>query len=952
MMLRGSIYLLILMLPGAEIARQAAAQPAAPRDNGAPSARARLANQRRAREMTRQLVEGVLDEQLRQLQENDLRHLPIYRDIAEMRGHLDGLIESEMRDVVDLLARQVTASPAAREPLTAAARRLTRRIVARLSVERHNLLRRLKTADLSAQVRRLIERQSSVYDATRSMSALAANQRDAAIATALDDQRDVSLMFDRLMTTLDDVSDWQGQVAALAAECLESIKLGQTPQAVQSAAASLESANVAQAALEQQRVLLGLRLILDRIEETQGLLSAGREAALDEFLRLTERQREIAERSRSADLAGADGDELVNAQAELAQTLDRLRSELRLPAVAEDALDRARAAADNASRLLFDQQQEAAAGAQDNVIQEIADIATRLRDAANLDRRDKSADQHAALADRLHVASEKLRESLAGGMPQQAADAAALANTLRAMNSELQLPAGVDAHVSRAADALEEAAADAGADRLSRARQATERAESEILATQADAVQRATAMRIGEWNRVEESLRRASSMQRRISDAAAEALNDRRADESLDLERLANEQQRLATFVERAAAALTSSLSDASELVNSGAAPAAKAHAALRAAAQAAAGDRAEALRAAAQSAADAAARLQQAADRVRDAMAAEADRLGALARQQRDRLRPAEAALGETLDRRTRDSTSRQDQVSLAESLAETMRSLDPGALAALHAAANAASEPERPRSEESLEVAEQAWQRAAASLAARGLRLDRHSELAGEVSNQLERQAEAIQQLAAKATADPSLEQKLADAWRTIGQAAEEIAGQSLLANDELLAALQAVAESYPVELPPDVGGWRLAADMGRGLEPRSAEVTARLLVGGDLNGLIATSAERRDNQNQKRRARSSPGSKTVERLTASDATPRERATVARERAARPATEGAETTANAVEQLQRQPWFTRLPAEVRRAIRAEARRPPPRGYEDRLQRYFSGMGQSPNQP
>jgi hypothetical protein len=38
-------------------------------------------------------------------------------------------------------------------------------------------------------------------------------------------------------------------------------------------------------------------------------------------------------------------------------------------------------------------------------------------------------------------------------------------------------------------------------------------------------------------------------------------------------------------------------------------------------------------------------------------------------------------------------------------------------------------------------------------------------------------------------------------------------------------------------------------------------------------------------------------------------------------------------------------EPWFAKLPAEVRDAIRAQARRPAPRGYEERLRRYFEEL-------
>jgi hypothetical protein len=38
-------------------------------------------------------------------------------------------------------------------------------------------------------------------------------------------------------------------------------------------------------------------------------------------------------------------------------------------------------------------------------------------------------------------------------------------------------------------------------------------------------------------------------------------------------------------------------------------------------------------------------------------------------------------------------------------------------------------------------------------------------------------------------------------------------------------------------------------------------------------------------------------------------------------------------------------EPWFAKLPPEVRAAIRANSERRPPRGYEERLQRYFKNL-------
>ncbi len=57
------------------------------------------------------------------------------------------------------------------------------------------------------------------------------------------------------------------------------------------------------------------------------------------------------------------------------------------------------------------------------------------------------------------------------------------------------------------------------------------------------------------------------------------------------------------------------------------------------------------------------------------------------------------------------------------------------------------------------------------------------------------------------------------------------------------------------------------------------------------------------------------------------------------------RPTPEGPDPSAGRRRDFSSEPWFAKLPVEVRDAIRAQARRPAPRGYEERLRRYFEGL-------
>ena len=151
-----------------------AAEPAAV-DPAAAARKQELQGQ--VRRMARQLVAGVLDVQIQQLEENSLVKLELYRDIRGMREHLDELVDAEMAEVVAVLERMQEAPPQDREKLLVEARQKSRDVLVRLLVERQNLLRRLRVAEIAAQVRRLIEMQSKVLADTRTLPEQSAVRR-------------------------------------------------------------------------------------------------------------------------------------------------------------------------------------------------------------------------------------------------------------------------------------------------------------------------------------------------------------------------------------------------------------------------------------------------------------------------------------------------------------------------------------------------------------------------------------------------------------------------------------------------------------------------------------------------------------------------------------------------------------------------------------------------------
>src|SRR3954469_18541509 len=105
--------------------------------------------QAQARASAEQLISAVLDLQLRQLEENGLKSLPMYRDIAAMKTNIGSLTHDEMERIVVLLSEAQQGPRAQREGKMSAARSLVREVVVRLMAERQKLDRRLQVARLS-----------------------------------------------------------------------------------------------------------------------------------------------------------------------------------------------------------------------------------------------------------------------------------------------------------------------------------------------------------------------------------------------------------------------------------------------------------------------------------------------------------------------------------------------------------------------------------------------------------------------------------------------------------------------------------------------------------------------------------------------------------------------------------------------------------------------------------
>ena len=519
----------------------AAAVPARAEAVKVEALRQKQQQQQRARELARDLVSGILDVQLQQLEENGLTDRRIYREVRNMRQNIDGLVEAEMLAVVELLLKAQQGDRVQREELFVQSRRMIRQVVIRLAIERRNLLRRLKTAELAAQTKRLIGIQTVVLNVTQQIPEQSKSRQEAQALKTIEDQRDVKQLFLHLVESLSDVRQWGGAVGTGAADGLRILKAAGVGEALDAAGENLRGAEFASAADNQRDVIKGLRQLLEKLEETQGLIGTDRETLLEMVRELTRQQEELRNKTRQTDLGQPEAEQLVEQQAAVHKQLGKLADSLSEFPNTEPLVEQAKAAAYEATGRLFDAKREEALTEQAKVLGGLAEIEQRLQEASDIDNADKTAEEYAQQVRDLEATREELREA---EQQQQQANQAAKTEPAKAQPAEekvaaiaekameRKLPPAVKSRLAETAAAAREAAdkapdaaepKEARQQAIEKTDEALARAVSEVEAALADAKRRAPGVKIGELARAAEALERAAAAERRIAREADEA---------------------------------------------------------------------------------------------------------------------------------------------------------------------------------------------------------------------------------------------------------------------------------------------------------------------------------------------------------------------------------------------------------------------------------------------
>ncbi len=557
--------------PVKAVAKQAGEAEAGP--VSAAALRRKQEVQQKARAMTRELVSGVLDIQLQQLEENGLQEMPLFQEIASMRKNLSTLVDKEMEEVVTVLVRAQTGEAAEREKAYRDARQMVRVIVTRLSIERQNLLRRLRIAELVAQVRRLIQTETRVLKQVKDLIEQPAERQEKLALVAIEDQRDFRELFVALLDTLEHVSKWDGPAGTGAVAGLRVLAAAKTGTEVDLASATLEKTQYSEATEHQANVIKGLKLLLEQLEKAQGELNTDREQAAELVREIAKKQAELRRETQAADLAQAEP--LVDKQAEIRKELGQLEQALADVPAAEALVEQAKEAAYDATGKLFEQDQAAALEEQAKVLGALAELENRLAETAPTTTADKSAAELAKLVSDLEKAKAELTEvarkqdgaeAKADAKPAEAAaDEAAVAEAVAKVDDGKALPEAVEARLEQAreaaksaAEALAQAVADASAkeaasEKADTAGEAVERAQAEIAAALDDAKRQVAAVEIGELARAAEALERAAAAERELAKTAAAAAEDKQGLTPEASRALAEEQAEIAKVAEKVA---------------------------------------------------------------------------------------------------------------------------------------------------------------------------------------------------------------------------------------------------------------------------------------------------------------------------------------------------------------------------------------------------------------
>ena len=378
----------------------------------------RQSDQKRARELTKELLATILADHLRQLEENGLTDLPLYGDIKAMQGRIDELAADMMPGVIDLLAKAAQGRPEDRNKALQEAQKQMQRILLRLLYERELLRMRRKQAELIERVVEIIKTQRVTRRQTLTLSAAA----EQTVLDTLGSQRTVKTLYGEFTKLLTEVSTWPGDVGAAAADARGMLRKAGVAEAIDQAIGDLTATKFPQAAESQKAVIDALETVLGEIQKIIAA-SAKEPDAAEAVRKLIKKQEEVRQKTRQ--MPGGDEkqtEQLVNEQADIGKAVWSLAGMIGSRRTTSPLIRRASDASGQARESIFTGEKAKAVDEQGRVIGSLAQLEKEIAKGLTHER-DLSAAEYDRLAERLAEAKGRIEK--AAGKSSEAVAAAA-----------------------------------------------------------------------------------------------------------------------------------------------------------------------------------------------------------------------------------------------------------------------------------------------------------------------------------------------------------------------------------------------------------------------------------------------------------------------------------------------------------------------------------------------
>ena len=309
--------------------------------------------QQQSSDIARQLVGEVLDVQLQQFRDNNLTSHPWYGEIRSMRDHLDDMVKTKMKEVVDILEKADLNDNAQRLSAFQAARTKSREILIRIQVEQQILLRRLKIAALARQIQQLIEHQTKVHTETETLPGEPDDRRNELNLEALEDQRDVTASFGQFKKSLREIAHFAGDLGRQATDVAAMADKLRIDGMLVKAEMGLHLGDFTAASGRQKETIAALEALLQKIRHLQNSMESN--SLEEKIAEALKQQEELHEASAKKPLEPDVADKLAAQQDALAKKIDELSASAK-PQV-QAVLEQAKHEAQEAANSLLEQKQ-------------------------------------------------------------------------------------------------------------------------------------------------------------------------------------------------------------------------------------------------------------------------------------------------------------------------------------------------------------------------------------------------------------------------------------------------------------------------------------------------------------------------------------------------------------------------------------------------------------------